>query len=67
MPVQSDNVVATAWMDTKVVMVMYTGCDPKKSSTVMRRRKDGSRASVTCPEAIKIYNERWEELIEVIN
>ncbi len=58
MTVQSDNVVATAWMDTKVVMVVYTGCDPKKSLTVMRRRKDGIRASVTCPEPIKIYNDK---------
>ncbi len=53
--VQSDNVCATAWMDTKVVMAMYTACDPTESSSVMRRKKDGTRASITCPVAIKIY------------
>lgn len=58
MTVQSDNVAATAWMDSKVVMVMYTNCDPKKSSSVLRRNKDGSREPVPCPEAIKLYNEK---------
>lgn len=56
--VQSDNVCATAWMDTKVVMAMYTACDPTKSSSVMRRKKDGTRESITCPVAIKVYNEK---------
>ncbi len=58
MTVQSDNVGATAWMDTKVVMMMYTSCDPTKSSTVLRRKKDGTRDPVTCPVAIKVYNEK---------
>ncbi len=39
-------------------MVMFTCCDPKKSNTVMRRKKNGSREPVTCSEAIKIYNEK---------
>ncbi len=39
-------------------MAMFTCCDPKKSSTVMRRKKNGTREPVTCPEAIKIYNEK---------
>ncbi len=45
-------------MDTKVVMAMYTECDPTKSSSVMRRKKDGTRESISCPVAIKIYNEK---------
>jgi len=55
--VQSDNVFASAWMDSKVVMVMYNCCDPAHISTVMRRKKDGARESVVCPQAIKRYNE----------
>lgn len=39
-------------------MVMYTGCDPNQSSSVMRRKKDGTRESVPCPEAVKLYNEK---------
>ncbi len=39
-------------------IMMYTSCDPTKSSTVMRRKKDGTRDSVTCPVAIKVYNEK---------
>ena len=55
--VQSDNLSATAWMDSKIVMAMYNCCDPTHSSTVLRRKKDGTRESVVCPEAIKGYNE----------
>ncbi len=58
MTVQSDNVGATAWIDTKVVMMMYSSCDPTMSSTVLRRKKDGTRDLVTCPVAIKVYNEK---------
>ncbi len=45
-------------METKVVMAMYTACDPTKSSSMMRRKKNGTRESITCPVAIKIYNEK---------
>ena len=58
MTVQSDNVCATAWMDTKIVMVMNNCCDPKEISSVLRRTKDGTRGSVTCPTAIRLYNEK---------
>lgn len=55
--VQSDNVSASAWMDRKIVMAMYNSCDPTHTSTVMRRKKDGTREPVTCPEALKRYNQ----------
>ena len=54
--VQSDNVAATVWMDKKPVTSMYTGFDPKETTTVLRRQKDGSRVPVPCPAAIAAYN-----------
>ena len=55
--VQSDNVSAWAWIDRKIVMAMYNCYDSTHRSTVMRRKKDGTREPVTCPEALKRYNQ----------
>ena len=44
-------------MDPKIVMAMYNCCDHTHSSIVLRRKKDGTRESVVCPEAIKRYND----------
>lgn len=55
--VQSDNICASAWMDRKIVMVMCSGVDPVKSSSVLRGQQDGSRLPVTCPTSCDIYNQ----------
>ena len=54
--VQSDNVVASAWQDRKVVTMMATGYDATKVGTVLRRQKEGSRKQVPCPIACVQYN-----------
>lgn len=56
MTVQSDNIGASAWLDNKVVMVMYSGFNPLATSTVLRKQKNGSRLSFPCPLAIDSYN-----------
>ena len=48
---------AHAWMDNKVVTVMSTNTQPSATGTVLRRKKDGSRVSVPCPESIILYNQ----------
>ena len=53
---QANEIVASAWMDNKVVTAMYSGYDPSESTTVLRRQKDGTRKSVPCPVAIAAYN-----------
>ncbi len=53
---QSDNIIASAWLDRKTVNVMATGCDPTMTGTVLRRQKDGSRKEVSCPVAVVDYN-----------
>ena len=53
---QSGNVCASAWMDKRVVMVMSTGCNPLTAGTVQRKKKDGSRIQVPCPDSLVLYN-----------
>ncbi len=54
--VQEGNVVASAWLDRKVVMMMSTSTQPSATGTVLRRQKDGSRQQIPCPQAIIDYN-----------
>ena len=60
--VQSDNVIASAWLDRKTVNVMATACDPTKTGTVLRRQKDGSRKEVSCPIAVVEYSKYMGEV-----
>ena len=53
---QSGNLVATLWLDSKVVTTMSTNCQPKEMGTVKRRQRDGSRIEVACPSAVVLYN-----------
>ena len=55
--VQRKGVCASAWKDEKIVMVMYSNCQPMETGLVLRRRKDGSRMEVPCPTAIISYNQ----------
>ena len=43
-------------MDNKLVTLMYTGYDPTQNATVLRRQKDGSKLSFSCPTATASYN-----------
>ena len=49
--VQEDNIGASAWMDNKVVSIMYTGFNLMEHRAVLRRQKDGSRISTPSPAA----------------
>ena len=55
---QNRKVVAHAWVDNKVVTVMSTNSQPSATGTVPRRKKDGSRVPVPCPESVILYN-KW--------
>ena len=53
---QKGKVCASAWKDRKVVTAMATNCQPTDVGTVMRRKLDGSRAPIPCPQSILLYN-----------
>ena len=54
--VQKGNVNASAWQDRKVVMAMATNCQPSDVGEVQRRKLDGSRVAIPCPQLIILYN-----------
>lgn len=54
--VQCGGVVATLWMDKKVVRALSTNFQPNDTGNVTRKLYDGSTISVLCPDAIIQYN-----------
>ena len=44
------------WKDKKAIPFINTTCEPSEQTTVMRKKKDGSRITVPCPQSVKLYN-----------
>ena len=53
---QDGNLVVTVWQDTKPVSMLSTNWDPTDTVKVNRKRKDGSRIEVNCPNVVDTYN-----------
>ena len=53
---QKGSLVATLWLDNKVVTVLSTNTQPDSTGAVLRRQQSGSRISITCPTSIVLYN-----------
>ena len=53
---QTGSIVATVWMDKKIVSALSTMSDPDISHPVKRKQKDGSTLMVDCPSSIVAYN-----------
>lgn len=62
MTVQNGKVSASAWQDRKVVMVMATNCQPSNVGEVLRKKLDGSRIHIPCPQAAILYNQFMGEV-----
>ena len=54
---QSNDLVALVWKDKKPVTFLSTLASPVEVTSVRRRKKDGSELDVSCPKAVKLYNE----------
>ena len=54
---QRGSLVASVWMDKKLVSTLSTLAQPNTAHTVQRRQKDGSRIPVRCTEALVLYNQ----------
>lgn len=52
---QNGPLVATSWLDNKVVDVMSTNSQPGEEGMARRKKKDGTYAEVRCPSAIIAY------------
>ena len=55
--VQCRNLVVTLWQDTKPFFCSSTNADPNKTSSVTRKKKDGTLISLPCPQSVLLYNE----------
>ena len=53
---QSNDIVATAWKDSKVVNVASTLADPTEHTTVKRTQKNCTRIAVECPVCVALYH-----------
>ena len=53
---QAGNIVATLWLDNRVVTVLSTNSQPAEMSQVRRRQGDGSRREIPCPSSVAKYN-----------
>ena len=56
MTVQKGNVTVSAWMDNKVVRVMFTASDATLMTSVQRRQRSGEK--VPAPQSIDDYNRK---------
>ncbi|XP_064461555.1 piggyBac transposable element-derived protein 4-like [Ornithodoros turicata] len=49
------NCAAIQWRDTKHVNMLTTSKDPRQTTSVNRTQKDGTKATISCPEAVVEY------------
>lgn len=54
---QDGNLSVIVWQDTKVVVIMSTAQDPSSTTTVRRKKGNGSVINVSCPNAVVDYNQ----------
>ena len=57
----SPGVQCFMWMDKKVVPFINTICNPSSLTTVKHKKKDGSKANVSCPLSVQLYNKYMGE------
>lgn len=64
------TISAVKWMDNRVVTLLSTLHDPRETTTVNRKNKDGTTAVVSCPTVVAEYNkimggvDRFDQLRE---
>lgn len=51
----ADGVIGFKWQDTKEVLLM-SNCHDDNITSVERKQNDGTKKTVSCPEAISFYN-----------
>ena len=53
---QDGNLAIFVWQDTKAVVIMSTAHSPAITTTVRRKKGNGTTMDVNCPQAIVDYN-----------
>ena len=53
---QKEAMVATLWLDNKVISLLSTNVQPQGSGVTQPRQKDGTRSEVECPDSVLSYS-----------
>ena len=53
---QDGNVCVTVWQDSRPVTFMSSGHNPDHTKVVQRKKHDGSKIAVDCPDCVVDYN-----------
>ena len=53
---QDGNVCVCVWQDTRPVTFILSGHNPGRTTSIRRKRIDGSMINVECPDSIVDYN-----------
>lgn len=52
-----EGIVSMKWMDKKGIYFLSNFHDPEQTTSVQRRKKDGTSEEILCPELVKDYNQ----------
>lgn len=53
---QQGNLTVTVWQDNRPVTLISTNSDPTATSSVVRKSRDGTTATYSCPNSVALYN-----------
>ena len=54
---QNGNLTVTVWQDNRPVTLISTNSDPTTTSSVVRKNRDGTTATYSCPDSLALYNQ----------
>ena len=54
---QSENLSVTVWQDNRPVTLISTNSDPTTTNSVVRKNRDGTTATYSCPDSLALYNQ----------
>ena len=54
---QQGNLTVSVWQDNRPVALIATNSDPTTTNSVLRKNKDGSSTTYSCPNSLTSYNQ----------
>jgi len=54
---QQDNLTISVWQDNRPVVLISTCSDPTTTNSVLRKGRDGTTATYSCPNSLALYNQ----------
>ena len=54
---QQDNLTISVWQDNRPVVLISTCSNPTTTNSVLRKGRDGTTATYSCPNSLALYNQ----------